>query len=156
LKGTEPPRPRADAYLSDLPWTYAVSGWGPVERDTSNGEIRAGDGTTLSIRGRSYKKGLGAHAASLIRYRLQGSCTRFTADVGVDDEVNGAGSVVFEVWSDGEKLFDSGVVNGTTPARHVDVDLTGRRDLRLFVGTGGENNNGQDHADWADAHLTCH
>jgi alpha-galactosidase len=156
VKGTEPPRPRSDVYLSDLPWTYAANGWGPVERDTSNGEIRGGDGTTLRIRGRSYQKGLGAHAPSLVRYRLQRACTRFTADVGVDDEVNGAGSVVFEVWSDGEKLFDSGLVNGTTPARHIDLDLTGRRDLRLFVGTGAENNNGQDHADWADAHLTCH
>ena len=25
-------------YLSDLPWTSATSGWGPVERDLSNGE----------------------------------------------------------------------------------------------------------------------
>jgi alpha-galactosidase len=155
VMGTEPPRPRQDAYLSDIPWTYAANGWGPVERNTSNGETRAGDGQTIRIRGRTYTKGLGAHAPSLIRYRLQQTCTRLTADVGVDDEVLGAGSVVFQVWSDGEKLFDSGLVTGTTPARHLDLDLSGRRDLRLFVGTGGDNDNGQDHADWADAHITC-
>jgi alpha-galactosidase len=152
--GTEPARPRQDAYLSDIPWTYTTNGWGPVERNTSNGEIKAGDGQPMRIRGRTYTKGVGAHAPSLIRYRLQQACTRFTADVGIDDEVLGAGSVVFQVWSDGGKLFDSGLVTGTTPARHIDLDVTGRRDLRLFVGTGGDGN-GQDHADWADAHLSC-
>src|SRR5262249_24838248 len=42
--GIEPPRARQEAYLSDIPWTYAANGWGPVERNTSNGEIKAGDG----------------------------------------------------------------------------------------------------------------
>jgi alpha-galactosidase len=153
--GTEPPRPTGDAYLSDLSWTYASNGWGPIERDTSNGEIKAGDGAPMRLRGRTYMKGLGAHAPSLVRYRLQQACTRFTADVGIDDEVAGLGSVAFEVWADGQKLFDSGVVTGTTPVRHIDLDLKERRDLRLFVGTGAENQNGQDHADWADARLTC-
>jgi hypothetical protein len=29
-------------------------------------------------------------------------------DVGVDDEVGVNGSVVFQVWADGAKIFDSG------------------------------------------------
>ena len=114
----------------------------------------AGDGQPIRIRGRTYEKGLGVHAPSLIRYRLQRTCTRFTADVGIDDETAGAGTVAFEVWSDGQKLYDSGLVTGTTPARHVDVELMGKRDLRLFVGTGGDHN-GRDHADWGDARVTC-
>jgi alpha-galactosidase len=154
VRGTEPPPPRSDAYLSDLPWTYVANGFGPVERDTSNGEILAGDGLPIRIRGRTYTKGLGAHGPSLIRYRLRQGCTRLTADVGVDDEVVGSGSVVFEVWADSAKLFDSGLMTGTTPARHVDVDLTGKRDLRLFIGTGGDKN-AHDHGDWADAHIAC-
>ena len=33
-----PPPPTGTEYLSDLPWTSATNGWGPVERDRSNGE----------------------------------------------------------------------------------------------------------------------
>jgi alpha-galactosidase len=154
VTGVEPPRPTGEAYLSDTPWTYVANGFGPVERNTSNGESKPGDGQPIRLRGRTYEKGLGVHAPSLVRYRLQQTCTRFTADVGVDDETAGAGSVVFEVWSDGQKLYDSQLVTGTTPARHVDVDLGGKRDLRLFVGTGGDHN-GKDHADWADARVSC-
>jgi alpha-galactosidase len=90
----------------------------------------------------------------LIRYRLGRACTRFTADVGIDDESAGRGTAQFDVWADGSKLFESGVLTGSTPPRRVDVDLTGKRDLRLFVGVGGDNYE-FDHADWAGARLTC-
>ncbi|MEU3504029.1 alpha-galactosidase, partial [Streptomyces hundungensis] len=36
--GTPVPPPTGLDQLSDLPWTSAVNGWGPVERDRSNGE----------------------------------------------------------------------------------------------------------------------
>jgi len=36
----------------------------------------------------------------------------------------------------------------------IDVDVTGATILDLVVGDGG-NGNGTDHADWADARLTC-
>jgi hypothetical protein len=45
-----------------------TNGWGPVERDTSNGEQAAGDGHTMSINGATFTKGLGAHANSSIVY----------------------------------------------------------------------------------------
>ena len=41
IVGSEVPRPRGDAYLSDIPFTYATNGYGPVERNTSNGEAQA-------------------------------------------------------------------------------------------------------------------
>jgi hypothetical protein len=64
------------------------------------------------------------------------------------------GSVEFEVWADGERLFRSGVLNGTSPPREVALDVTGRRELRLFVGVGGDTN-ALDHAVWAGARLEC-
>ena len=79
--------------------------------------------------------------------------SEFSAQVGIDEEVADLGSVVFQVWSDGEKLFDSGTLTGTSPALPVDVSLEGRQDLRLFVGANGDTNH--DHADWAEARLTC-
>jgi len=154
VTGSEPPLPLGEVYLSDLPWTYAVSGFGPIELDTSNGEDEAADGRSMRLRGAAYNKGIGAHAPSLIRYRLGQKCSRFMADVGIDDETGGFGTAEFEIWADGTKLFDSGVVTGRTPSKRVDIDVTGRRELRLFVDTGGDDY-GHDHADWADARLSC-
>jgi alpha-galactosidase len=154
ITGVEPALPRGDVYLSELPWTYAVNGFGPVELDTSNGEDQAADGRAMRLRGAAYDKGVGAHAPSLIRYRLGRKCSRFVADVGIDDESAGAGTAQFEVWADGTKLFDSGIVTGRTPSKRVDIELTGRRELRLFVNTGGDDFS-DDHADWAGARLTC-
>jgi hypothetical protein len=151
VTGTSPPG--SVTFLSDLSWTSATSGWGPVELDRSNGEQAAGDGHPLTIRGATYAKGLGVHAASDLSYALNGAYTTFLADVGVDDETNGQGSVVFQVWVDGVKLYDSGLVTGTTAVKSVSVDVTGKTTLRLVVTDGG-NNNASDHADWANARLT--
>jgi len=38
-------------YVSDLPYTAVANGWGPVEKDTSNGEQAAGDGHTITLHG---------------------------------------------------------------------------------------------------------
>jgi len=151
--GAEPARPVGEAALGDLPWTYASNGFGPVERNTSNGEEEAADGRALQIGDQIYERGLGVHAPSLLRFRLAGACTRFSAEIGVDDEVGDQGSVVFQVWSDGEKLFDSGTLTGTSAPLAVDVSLEGRQDLRLFVGSNGDMSH--DHADWAEARLSC-
>jgi alpha-galactosidase len=153
--GVEPTLPRGEAFLSDLAWTYAVSGFGPVELDASNGESAEADGAKLSLRGRPYVKGLGVHSPSLIRYLLAGTCRRFKADIGIDDESEGQGSAQFELWADGTKLFDSGVLTGASPAMEVDIDISGRRELRLFVGVGDDNRYAHDHADWANARFIC-
>ena len=153
IVGTEPALPRGNPYLSELPWTYAANGWGPVERDQELGGEQAGDGQPLALGGTRYGKGLGTNSPSLVRYRLGKACQSFSADIGIDDLTGDSGSAVFQIWADGEKLFDSGLVLGTTPPRHIEVDVTGRTELRLFVGE--VDDFGLDHADWADARLTC-
>jgi chitodextrinase/glucose/arabinose dehydrogenase len=141
-------------YLSDLAYQVVSNAWGPVEKDRSNGEQGATDGRTLTLNGKTYAKGLGVHAASEITYNLGGASTRFRADVGVDDEVpdQAAASVVFEVWADGQRLFQSPTLRPTSATVPVDVDVTGRQQLRLLVKDAGDGN-GYDHADWADARL---
>ncbi|MFC9331644.1 NPCBM/NEW2 domain-containing protein, partial [Kitasatospora sp. NPDC057015] len=67
--------------LSELAWSAAAGGWGPVERNLSNGEQASGDGATIAIGGTGYPKGLGTHAASDITYFLGGTCTSLTATV---------------------------------------------------------------------------
>jgi alpha-galactosidase len=154
VTGVEPPLPRGRVYLSDLRFTYATNGYGPVELDTTNGEAEALDGVPIRLRGAAYDKGLGVHGPSLLRYRLGRACSRFVADVGVDDDQGGMGSVELEVWADGERLFRSGVLTGSSPARAVSLDVSGRRELRLFVGIGGDTD-ARDHAVWAGARLEC-
>ena len=141
-------------YLSDLVWTSAANAWGPVELNKSNGEQAAGDGRILTLNGVTYSKGLGTHAGSEIVYALGGNYTRFISDIGVDDESFNGGSVVFQVWADGIKIYDSGVMTGISTTKTVDVDVTGRQALRLVVTDAGDGN-GRDHADWAGARLTA-
>jgi glucose/arabinose dehydrogenase/chitodextrinase len=140
--------------LSTLAWTSATNGWGPVERDMSNGEQAQGDGRPITLAGRVYARGLGVHAVSEIHYQLNGQCTSFQSDIGIDDEVADAGSVVFQVWADGTKLYDSGVMTGATSTIHVSQDIAGRRELVLIVTNGGDTTS-FDHADWADPTITC-
>jgi len=154
IVGNEPPAPTGTAYVSDLPWTFAVHGYGPAERDHSNGEQGASDGHTLTLGGTTYAKGIGAHSGSLIRVNLGGRCSTFSAKIGVDDEMGDRGSLSFEVWSGADRLYSSGLMTGATPTKTISVDVTGRSDLRLYVDPGFDNYD-YDHADWAEAQVTC-
>jgi hypothetical protein len=144
----------ATDYLSDRAWTSMTSGWGPVEKDRSNGGYAGGDGLPLSLNGVVYQKGLGAHAPSEIRYALGGACRALTATVGVDDEQGAAGSIVFQVWTDGVKQFDSGMLTGAMPGLNINVSMLGAQELALIITDGGDGN-WNDHGDWADARVSC-
>ncbi|MEU6593623.1 NPCBM/NEW2 domain-containing protein [Streptomyces sp. NPDC046881] len=148
------PPPGGTSYLGDLPRLSATSGWGPVERDTSNGEDAAGDGHPLTIGGTVYAKGLGVHALSEISFYTGKACEKVTADVGVDDEKGSKGTVAFEIWADGTKAASTGVLTNAMPARPLTADITGAQVVRLVVTDGGDGID-SDHADWADARLGC-
>ena len=141
-------------YVSDLTWVSASNGWGPVEKDMSNGGQAAGDGRPLTLNGVVYPKGLGAHAASTVVYNLAGRYSNFLSDVGVDAEEGGKGSVVFQVLADGVKIYDSGLTLGTSPTRSVILNVAGVYQLSLVVNDGGDGID-YDHADWAGARLTA-
>ncbi|MEM7081249.1 MAG: NPCBM/NEW2 domain-containing protein [Pseudomonadota bacterium] len=143
-----------EIYISDLAWENEVNGWGPAERDMSNGETAAGDGTTLSIRGTTYAKGVGVHAVSQIDIDVAGDYSRFKSTLGVDDEVvdTACGSVQFSVFGDDLPLYTSPVLDYQSGAVDVDLGIAGVSTLSLRVNDGGDNIN-CDHADWANAHL---
>ncbi|MGW1657934.1 endo-alpha-N-acetylgalactosaminidase family protein [Streptomyces atratus] len=151
---TLPPPPTTDSWASDLDWTASENGWGPVERDLSNGEQGSGDGTPLKIGGTAYTKGLGSHAPAKIRYYLGGRCTSFTAQVGVDDAQTSRGSVQFSVTADGTEKVKSPVLKAADNAWSLTADTTGAKYVELVVGDGGDGN-GNDHADWGDARFHC-
>ncbi|MGW2412579.1 NPCBM/NEW2 domain-containing protein [Streptomyces tubercidicus] len=134
--------------LVTRPWTSSKNGWAPVRLN------RSIDGHPLTIQGASYTEGLGAHAFSEITYHLGGVCSALSVDVGIDDEVGANGSVVFQVYRDGTKVADSGLMTVGQPANHLTADLTGGSEMRLVVTDEGNGNN-SDHADWAGPLIIC-
>ncbi|MDQ0766550.1 beta-galactosidase GanA [Streptomyces canus] len=154
IGGIPPAPPAGRSAVSDLPFLSSTNGWGPVERDSSVGEQAAGDGRAISIGGVGYAKGLGTNALSDIQLYLAGNCSRLTAEVGVDDETGGAGTVTFSVIADGRTLLTTPTIRGRQTAVPIDVDVSGAQVVDLKVGDGGDGN-GNDHGDWAVPTLTC-
>jgi len=142
VKSAQPVR---TVWLSSLNLEKMTSGWGTPQKDKS---IQS---KPLRIGGLQFDKGVGTHANSVMHVDLKGSCRRFSAYVGVDDEVNGKiGSVRFRIYADDKRLFDSGIVKAGQAPKKVDVNLTGCKTLKLVVDSAGDNTS-YDHADWAQA-----
>jgi hypothetical protein len=148
--GTPPPGGKSK--LADRPWLSMTNGWGPLERNRSNGEQLAGDGLKLKVAGVEYASGLGGHANGAVSFFLGRKCTTFTTAVGIDDEVGDRGQVHFEVWSDGTRRAqaDATGAGGVTP---LSVDVTGVDRLELRLDSAGSVD--FDHADWLTPEVTC-
>jgi NPCBM/NEW2 domain len=147
---------------TDNTWTAVVSatnGWGPIELNQSVGERNAGDGHPLNIGGKVYAQGLGLHANADLTYTssapfASGLACTLEADVGIDAEVGRRGSVIFQGWADGAKLYDTGVLRGGEAARHIKWAIPAARSLQLKVIDAGDGID-YDHADLAAPVLTC-
>ncbi|WP_261301617.1 NPCBM/NEW2 domain-containing protein [Paenibacillus andongensis] len=133
-------------YMSDLTWVSATAGSGTVQKDKSV------DGHAIILNGKTYTKGLGTHATSSITYNLNGQYTWFQSFIGVDDEVNSSATVVYQVWADGNKIYDSQTMTPTSATKSIDVSVAGVNQLVLTVTDAGDGIN-SDHADWANAQL---
>ncbi|HPS54630.1 MAG TPA: NPCBM/NEW2 domain-containing protein, partial [Sedimentisphaerales bacterium] len=110
------------------------------------------DGKPLQISKKKYVRGLCTHANSKIVYDLDGKYSRFQSWVGVDWSVYG--SVTFEVYVDGKKIYNSLLMEKSEfiYPTFVDVDIKGCKKLELVVTDGGNGINA-DHANWAEARL---
>ena len=151
LVANRPPTGRS--YLSDQPWLSATNGWGPVEKDTSNGEQAAGDGGPITINGMRYAKGLGTNAPSEVDYYLAGACSTVTAQVGIDDEKSANANATFQIFADDRKVADSGAMTSADDVRALTANVTGASLVRLVVDDNGSPDS--DHADWGDLTVTC-
>jgi hypothetical protein len=120
--------------------------WGHLERNRSVWQKE------MVIAGKKFSRGLGTHANGRMLYELTGAgFRRFHAVVGRDEHA-GDGRIVFQVWVDGQRRFDSGPMTNSSPAQPVDVDLTGAATLELRTLDGGDGISG-DHGNWAEAEL---
>lgn len=126
--------------------------WGELGVDTA---VRpAGrDGAPLKIGDHAYPRGLGHHANGEITVDLDGRFLSFDAEAGVQNQGgNTAASVVFQVYVDGRKAFDSGVVRESDAPRTISVSTKGAGELRLVVTDAGDGI-ACDCANWAMARL---
>ena len=136
----------ATVWLDDLNLSVVTQGWGDPHKNQSV------EGHALTIGGKVFERGFGTHAESALQIKLDGGAQKFSATVGVDDEVNKNpdSSIEFVVRGDGKALWRSGVMRAGEAAKHCDVDVTGVKRLVLEVGDADDGIN-YDHADWADA-----
>lgn len=157
LTQAAPPPPQhvpltGTTFMGELSPTSSSNGYGPVEINQSVGEGSANDGKRMSIDGRAYSRGLGTHAGSRIDYRLDGEQKWFAADLGIDDETRGGGSVVYKVYIDGKRVFSSNVIRGGDAIQSIKLRISHARRLTLIVSDAGDGNT-DDHANWANARL---
>jgi hypothetical protein len=140
-------------YIADLQhrFVYLQQGWGELGLNT----CAHAPGQTplpLRIRDKHYTRGLGHHAPGEIVIDLNGEYEVFEAEVGVQWQSGNVGSVVFQVYVDGKKRFDSGVMRETDAPKSVRVSVKGANELRLVVTDAGDGIT-CDCANWAEARL---
>ena len=122
-----------------------------------NGEDAAGcDGRPMSIAGVPYAKGLGVHADGDVTVFLGGGRALAVHGVGGRGRRDGrpAGWSPSRSWRTGCPVATTAVLRGRQAATPLAADVSGAQVVDLVVTDGGDGN-GLDHADWADARLTC-
>lgn len=147
--------PHGTVPVANLDWYPGSSiGW------ADDGLIRVNrtlKGSPLLIEGEKYRGGIGTHASSKITVHLGKQCSVFSAKVGIDDtqEAGKSSSVTFRVLgADGQELgASSKALTAADKAEAMKVDVSGQEKITLFADAG--ESNAQDHADWADAMVTC-
>src|SRR5438094_9012204 len=78
-------------HLDSLDLRSVAQGWGTPQMN------RSVDKHPLSIGGKKFEHGLGSHPDSKVTLDLDGKPAKFTAMVGVDDEVGDRGTVIFRI-----------------------------------------------------------
>ena len=110
-------------------------------------------GTPLAIGSKSFQKGLGTHANSEIRIVFQEAVTRFTSQVGIDnnfDTQGVRGSVRFTVKAGDKEILTTPTRTGKDEPFAIDVKLPeGTTELVLLVNT-TEDGPSHDQSDWCD------
>lgn len=125
-------------YLTDYDWNSTQNSYtAPLkDKSISANTLRLTDENNQVV---SYERGIGAHSNSTIVYDLSDkNVDYFTSYVGVDRQMYGSvGSVSFEVFVDGAKKFDSGVMGSRDPQKFIELDINEAKELKLVV-TDGE------------------
>jgi hypothetical protein len=142
-------------YLSDLePREYTLTPFFDGEAERSLFRYRRDRNQTagaLALGGKTFPKGLWIHSRTKLVYRIGGEYRRFQAVMGIDDDVAPRGDVHVVISGDGKPLLEADV-RGTDQPRDLDLDVSGVRDLEIFVDY-GSGLDISDHLDLAEARV---
>ena len=138
--------------------TLYLSNLSPIKSYVSYGELLSDStvyGNRITIAGRTFEKGVAAHAPSELVYRIPTGAVRFTAAAGCDDEVRGDAryNIRYKVFVDGVQV-DRTVLLPVGCYYVFDIALEpGSSELRLVCepGVSVDHNNEFMHAEWAGA-----
>lgn len=160
--------------LTEQGYVHGTCGWGSIH---TNKNLNGG---TLTIDGKTYKKGFATHANSMLLFDIPENAVKFTARAGLDKTGTDQGSkssVEFMVFTEdptyreevtdgnagskvlrvdpAKQIATSGLVSRKAESRNgqtLQADITGAKKLYLVVTNGGDGLS-YDHADWANPVL---
>lgn len=144
LPSSQSPRYTAESvYLSEaVDYDQVITGW------KTPGKNLSCEGGPVRVGGKTYEKGIGVHANSLIPFNADGKYTRISGVAGIDNEVDG-GNAVFRIYGDDKLIYERELSAGQSD--DFDLSISGVQKLRLETDANGDNS--QDHTDWADVRL---
>jgi hypothetical protein len=148
-----PPKPSVG--IDTLKPVTAKTGWRKVGVNCSCA------GRPLRLAGVEYAKGMGVNASSLLVYAIPEGMKRFTAVVGIDDDMKNrkTPSIIFKVYGDVKEMGEPPVLLAESPMLcdktlrmwAFDTELSERfKEIRLVVEDAGDGIK-CDHADWVNA-----
>ncbi|MGL6228266.1 MAG: NPCBM/NEW2 domain-containing protein, partial [Culicoidibacterales bacterium] len=139
--------------LTNFEWKTASQSYAAPKKDINlNGNPLAL--TNIAGSATTYERGLGTHANAELVYDLSsGDYDRFQSYVGIDHDMSTkVGTITFEVYVDGVKRYDSGVMKAGDAQKYLSIDIAGASELKLVVTDAG-NGNSADHATWGNPVL---
>lgn len=137
---------------SFTPW-YSAQQYGKRVKDMPvNGGFGPKSWTWLSTQYVFYRKGIGTHANSELRYDLNQKFSKFTTDFGIDTTAGTGASAIFEIWGDNKQLFSSEKMGRFDLPKHASVQVSGVKTLTLITKDAGDSNR-DDHTDWLNPKL---
>lgn len=143
-------------YLSDLE-AIGFKNLGFLNTNWDYRKDRNVQGGTLKSGGYVSQKGLGLHATSRLAYKVENQAARLKAKVGIDDDTDGSGSVIFKVFASEtgktwETIYESPIVRGGQTPLDVDVSVNGMKGVALVVEY-ADGADVLDHANWLDVRF---
>jgi hypothetical protein len=137
---------------SFTPW-YSSQQFGKrVEDMPVNGGFGPKSWTWLSTQYVFYRKGIGTHANSELRYDVAGKFKEFSTDFGIDTTAGTGASAIFEIWGDNKQLFASDKMGRFDMPKHAKVNIEGINTLILITHDAGDSNR-DDHTNWLNPKL---
>jgi alpha-L-fucosidase 2 len=147
LLGAAPDQTK-DVYLDLRQAVRATAGWGTPRNDASV------EGKPLRIGTAEFAQGIGTHAPAEIVFALEGRYRWLTFYAGVSADMTEKGSVTVQVWLDGKKSADTGVMRVHEEPRYVSMPVAGARELKI-VGTDAGDGIAADHINLCNLRLSA-